>query len=81
MEPTTVSATNSAPNYAAIITSLASIASMASIAFGDPALGAVISDPHTAIAATAVLGGLTALISAFQSPVHALITRIVSIKH
>lgn len=63
-------------NWPAIIAGIASVGSALSIAFGDPALGAVISDPNTATLATAIVGGVSGLISAFSKPVHALVSHV-----
>lgn len=56
-------------NWVALISAIFTIGSMASIASGNPALGAVLSDPHTAVAATAVVGGVGAIVSAFSPSV------------
>jgi hypothetical protein len=69
------------PNYASIIASLVTVGSAVSIAIGNPALGAIISDPHTAAAATAAVAGISGLISAFSGPVHALVTRVSATVH
>lgn len=66
-------------NWPAIIASLVTLGSMASIVAGQPALGAVIADPHTAAAATAIVGGVGALISAFSKPVHALVAHVTTV--
>ena len=52
-------------NASALIPMVFSMGSMISIAFGNPVLGAVFSNPNTANAATAVVGGVGALVSAF----------------
>lgn len=53
-------------NWTSLLSAVVAIGSAVSIASGNPALGAVIADPHTAQAATAVIGGIGALVSAFQ---------------
>jgi hypothetical protein len=57
-------------NFTAIIAAVVSVGSMLSVATGHPAIGAVISDPQTATALQAVVGGVAALVSAFTAPVH-----------
>lgn len=66
-------------NWPAIISAVVTLGSVASIAAGQPALGAVISDPHTAAAATAVIAGFGALVSAFSKPVHALVAHATTV--
>lgn len=48
---------------AGFLTGLLSLASAISIAFGKPALGAVLADPTTATTATAVFTGSAALVA------------------
>lgn len=57
-------------NWTAIISAVLTVGSAASMAFGQPALAAVISDPHTAMIATGVVTTVTAAVSAFSAPVH-----------
>ena len=52
-------------NWAALISGVIAIGSAASIASGNPALGAIIGDPHTAQALTAIVGGIGSLASMF----------------
>jgi hypothetical protein len=56
-------------NWPAFITAVISVGSALSIASGNPALGAVLADPHTAEIATGSVGAIAAIISAFQHPV------------
>lgn len=76
MSLATVDSVSTGLNWPAIISAVVTMGSMASIACGQPALGAVISDPHTAAAATAIVGGISALVSAFSKPVHALVAHV-----
>lgn len=57
-------------NYSAIIAALVSIGSLASVALGHPAIAAIINDPATANEATAAVGAVAALVSAFSNAVH-----------
>lgn len=68
-------------NWPAIISALVTVGSATSIAVGQPALGAIISDPHTAVLATAAVTGVSGLVSAFSKPVHALIAHVVAVVH
>jgi hypothetical protein len=52
-------------NYGSLIAGVISIGSAASIAMGYPAIGAIISDPHTSQAMTAIVGGIAGLWSLF----------------
>ena len=52
-------------NWTSVISGVVMIGSTASVAFGNPVLGAVIADPHTAQALTALVAGLSGLYSAF----------------
>lgn len=56
-------------NWTALIAAVVSIGSAASIAAGNPALGAVIADPHTATALTGLVGVIGAGLSAFSQGV------------
>lgn len=56
-------------NWAALISAFVSVGTMASMASGHPALGAVISDPNTAAALTGVVGVVGGVISAFSQGV------------
>ena len=52
-------------NVASLVAGIAAVGSAISLASGHPALGALISDPATSQALTAVVGGVAALYSAF----------------
>ena len=52
-------------NWTSLIAGIVTIGSAVSVASGHPALGAVISDPSTAAALTAVVSGLGGLWSMF----------------
>jgi hypothetical protein len=56
-------------NWTAIISALVSVGTMASVATGHPALGAVISDPNTAAALTGLIGVVGGVVSAFSQGV------------
>jgi len=53
-------------NLGALLSGVITIGSAISVASGHPALGAVISDPATAQAFTAILGGFAGLFSMFS---------------
>jgi len=57
-------------NWQAILPAVVSVGSYISLMSGNPVLAAVISNPHTAETATAVVGGIGALVSAFMPAVH-----------
>lgn len=71
-----MNATSTGLNWAAIISAIVSIGSLTSIALGHPAIAAVIDDPATAQNATAAIGAVSALVSAFSGPVHAAVTHV-----
>lgn len=56
-------------NWTAILSAIISVGSMATIALGHPEIGTIISNPNTATAVTAVVGGVAALVSAFSQGV------------
>jgi hypothetical protein len=58
-------------NWTAIIAAVVSVGSMVSVATGHPAIGAIISNPEVANSLTGIVGGIGALVSAFQPAVHA----------
>lgn len=62
-------------NWTAIVAAVVTLGSMISIASGHAALGAIFSDPNTATELTAVIGGLTGLVSAFSGAVHKPVTK------
>lgn len=53
-------------NWQALIAGLVTLGSVGSVAIGQPALGALIADPHTAQALTGILGGAAAIWSMFS---------------
>ena len=65
-------------NWAALISAAVSIGSAASVALGQPALGAVISNPQTATILTGLVGVIGAAVSAFSPPVHKAVSNIAS---
>ena len=52
-------------NWTSLLAGVISIGSAVSVATGHPAVGAVIASPDTATALTAIVGGVSALYSAF----------------
>lgn len=52
-------------NWTALISAVVTIGSAVSVAVGQPVLGAIISNPNTATALTAVVTGIGGLVSAF----------------
>lgn len=57
-------------NWTAIISAVVSVGAAVSIAAGQPVLAAVISDPHTATALTALIGVAGSVVSALSPAVH-----------
>jgi len=56
-------------NWTALISAFVSIGTMASVATGHPALGAVISDPNTAVTITGLVGIVGGVVSALSQGV------------
>jgi hypothetical protein len=63
-------------NWASVVPAFILLGSAASNAFGYPALGVLISDPHTAQLATSALAGIAGLVTVFSQGIQHPVTSV-----